>query len=893
MAFSPLSSPPLCTPPPLSAGLNLIMANIITCGFARVRVREIVRKHTKKGCSLAVNKHDDIVHEYNSMFENYPKMQACGESRYLTKKFRELNASFSRRWNPRSNLTIYMDTFSEENWTKLPQTQKQQHSLQLCQACPFNFSDIDCAFPVRSPAAKRKLEDSQLVNVEVSVPDLTTPPTKVAKKLGRDIIAQLNPACQRITKMPLSRVLDLTPGSGVTQRKSHTEKKRERRKRMRDIKQSIESEFKQRDSSLLLQNRLSYRKYNKIRLVESFESTEAAIHRTSKKTATSTKSHGCSESKLPFDSRKLLDEASQWSEEEEVNWTKLAERYGVTSGNRGQVVKEYLGKMGIPVAQKQQRQFTRRAKLKLPGGEISHPCHLSVSAQKVLLQGKIDKGEILLGEILPPMQFIKFSVDSATRSIVETTISVHGRKVPLYDVRSKMLRYHEKLGLLRSTDMVQISTYTSDELNDAIRTRKISVSEQDSDDVKRQLLLQCSKQRHLKIWHDHGKLAGHGHALVLVGGIYDPAVYYTPQELAAKSITIDVETVVERPEIHVIARCGSSDAEQFTLNEFRTDCLSHLSQPIYTTSGMAISDMARFFHGDGPAQQFEAGQSRGGNYPCVGCDAHVNRFDDLCYCYRRPFITLQERQRFMLKGKAWQTRVAKPLDRLTKAQLEAELNAHRTRPVLTQTKKEMQEEFDTLRKGITTFPALLTSDPQSDVAAMNIGRYEVSPSEPLHDFKGHMSNVIGEIKKQVTGNIKSEVEKVTTAILGKDTLRCVDYRKAAILLSNALRQTNADSAMCQLLNTAVEICQLMYAREEVRSPKAVLRMHNVTFVHAMLCTQLFHEPRSITKRKMFGRYYHAISTHAAPVYRLISLRSLNAEMQERLFNLCNDNKVHV
>ena len=31
-----------------------------------------------------------------------------------------------------------------------------------------------------------------------------------------------------------------------------------------------------------------------------------------------------------------------------------------------------------------------------------------------------------------------------------------------------------------------------------------------------------------------------------------------------------------------------------------------------------------------------------------------------------------------------------------------------------------------------------------------------------------------------------------------------------------------------------------------------------------------------------------MTTHAAPMYRLVALRSLNTEMQERLFNLCND-----
>ena len=48
------------------------------------------------------------------------------------------------------------------------------------------------------------------------------------------------------------------------------------------------------------------------------------------------------------------------------------------------------------------------------------------------------------------------------------------------------------------------------------------------------------------------------------------------------------------------------------LNEFRTECVLPLSQSICTESGGAVHDTLRFFHGNGPAQQFEAGQSRGG-----------------------------------------------------------------------------------------------------------------------------------------------------------------------------------------------------------------------------------------------------------------------------------------
>lgn len=80
--------------------------------------------------------------------------------------------------------------------------------------------------------------------------------------------------------MPLSKVLALTPSSGTTERKSRSAKKRDHRQRMRDVKQTLQQELQNRDSKMLFQQRLSYRKYNAIRLTVSFESIKEATERT-------------------------------------------------------------------------------------------------------------------------------------------------------------------------------------------------------------------------------------------------------------------------------------------------------------------------------------------------------------------------------------------------------------------------------------------------------------------------------------------------------------------------------------------------------------------------------------------------------------------------------------
>ena len=50
-------------------------------------------------------------------------------------------------------------------------------------------------------------------------------------------------------------------------------------------------------------------------------------------------------------------------------------------------------------------------------------------------------------------------------------------------------------------------------------------------------------------------------------------------------------------------------------------------------------------------------------------------------------------------------------------------------------------EFDDIRLGVNNFPALLQGNPEVSLQSLNLQYYEVSPTEPLHDLKGHLSNM--------------------------------------------------------------------------------------------------------------------------------------------------------
>jgi hypothetical protein len=224
------------------------------------------------------------------------------------------------------------------------------------------------------------------------------------------------------------------------------------------------------------------------------------------------------------------------------------------------------------------------------------------------------------------------------------------------------------------------------------------------------------------------------------------------------------------------------------------------------SNGVQVNDVMRFFHGDGPAQQFEAGNSVGGNYCCVGCGV-------------RGLST-----------------------------------AGKKKPAL-------EKEFEDIRAGITNFPALLQNSPEASLHSLNLHQYEVSPTEPLHDLKGHFSNIIEESLLIATGVVSDEIKKIKKAVLTKEAVRCSDLRKAVILIYLKLKDLKPGDALTDLFRTAVDIANFCYAHDTIRSPRSILCLYNRAFLHAHQCSTLFPNPKSTTRRKMFGRYYHSLTVH--------------------------------
>ena len=375
-------------------------------------------------------------------------------------------------------------------------------------------------------------------------------------------------------------------------------------------------------------------------------------------------------------------------------------------------------------------------------------------------------------------------MDKQTNSVTESTECVYGQLVPIIELRHKLLKKHESLNIVRAYTESEIHDMTMEQTQQIIKNMKITLPTCCSIEKMKCIIHSVTKKRYLKLWHDHSEIAGHGHLLCTATCIYDPAFFYTSAEMKQRDITIDVEQIVEAPEIYILARSLSSIEDETKFNQARFDDLPNISTPISTLKGVEVTDTLRYFHADGPARQFECGNNIGGYYPCSGCGALSTMFDDIAYSYRTELLTIEERQSFILKGEAWKLVPPKPLDNLLIGPLRKELQKH----------------------GVST-----------------------------KDMK------------------RTELDKI--------------FRKAPVLIVITMQKQKhgINDDVLILFSTCVEYQHILYSKENDRTDANILRLYNLTYMHATICNKLF-PAQTQAKHKVYGCYFHSIICHAPTYY---------------------------
>ena len=296
----------------------------------------------------------------------------------------------------------------------------------------------------------------------------------------------------------------------------------------------------------------------------------------------------------------------------------------------------------------------------------------------------------------------------------------------------------------------------------------------------------------------------------------------------------------------------------------------------------------RFCKGDGPSLEFECGNQRGGYFYCPGCKIHAARTYELDHAFRCPHITLKERQQAVLKGRIGLRRSLdlhpKPLANLRKEDLKTEVIG-RGLEVDGDKKEDYQKALTTELAGQCRVPALLYHAPSTPLEDLGLSKYEILPCEPMHDLSNHITNLLEELPNHVPDDVASLLQECKDLTLGqKEKKRAFDLRCLIVMISSQLRG-KAPLKVQQLIDTLVQMAEILYKPEKGRCPRLILRYHNLSFYHAILCLEVIGtQPTKLTRRKLYGKYYHGLVRHAPIQLRIISGESNNAEDEERFFN---------
>ena len=176
-------------------------------------------------------------------------------------------------------------------------------------------------------------------------------------------------------------------------------------------------------------------------------------------------------------------------------------------------------------------------------------------------------------------------------------------------------------------------------------------------------------------------------------------------------------------------------------------------------------------------------------------------------------------------------------------------------------------------------PALLLLNPTADLGEMNLLKYTVLSFEPLHDLKGHIANLLGQLPTVITQPVvKSKVQDYLDNFNKKPKLYGSDYREALIQVMLILvnYKLNLDDPLYVLISTLVKISEIVYSNDSRRTPRQCLQFYNCSFLHHELYVDLLNP-------KKVSIYFHSLLVHGPVQHEFVCSRSVNTEAEERLF----------
>ena len=173
-------------------------------------------------------------------------------------------------------------------------------------------------------------------------------------------------------------------------------------------------------------------------------------------------------------------------------------------------MKEFAAEIGFDTVRFDNRRRGKRMrpkKLKMPGGKISVPCHKTVNMIKLDWEDTIQTGELTLGEPCAPYTITKYAVVDG--KIQKSECEVHGRKIPLICIRTKLLQKHEAYVRLHTDE--ELENMSGAEITRILNLAQLVLDDDADTQQLRELLRKLERTCTLEIWHDHSTLLGKGY----------------------------------------------------------------------------------------------------------------------------------------------------------------------------------------------------------------------------------------------------------------------------------------------------------------------------------------------------------------------------------------------
>ena len=588
----------------------------VNCGYARVAIRELTP--TKRGTSTQQIDKGRRENEFQELFGTpsfgIPAtyyMKEGHKPSLFNRRCEYVTATFSKPWGKVADRLKYLATFSTKAWKGLKDEEKSEHSLSNCKRCYYDHYEIQKTYP-----AKPVFEPE---------PNLVLVQHESEKLNAKRILREANSQWTEKYGHTFSEVLPkLCPEAKLIQKKAKLEIKREKRNALQKLSNHVSQQMSTNATITTLASGESLAQYHRKRMAMSFE---VEPHTPKRRKTHSPLVENC----IP-DEDSLLADIENFPSDQYINWSEMGRKHGITNRNAGQIVKEYATKRGLDTTKLEKNVSAPRIRprrSKLPGGEISSPALPSIDTIKNERDKMIANGQLQIGEPCAPFTLMKYKT-TQTGTVVKKQLTVEGRKIPLLEIRSRLLREQEQYMHLNSD--AEIQAMTAEEIYKKLLTYGVTAEASLTLTDLQSLLASHQRTRTLAVWHDHASILGTGFVLVTVGIIFDPAVFLSDVEYKAKARKVaDIQQIVEEPNIHVIVLGSSSAEDQASIIPDRVDCLLDMAEPSTISNGVVIHDELRFFKGDTPAQQFERGTQQGGHYKCGGCGCKSSMMEDLAH----------------------------------------------------------------------------------------------------------------------------------------------------------------------------------------------------------------------------------------------------------------------